>query len=298
MTIAFLAELVTVAAFLTFFLLAKVFLLTALLAFRLFLGHFNYNATRVVMWIGKAIKNHGNEAFVNIHIGIVAIKVYAAYRNILGMCDIIDLTDNLLRKDMIVLAHAEVEAFHGFVTMFALFFEFLAVFFLVFFVDVKVDGILVIIQETVEVERHHTGDEFLAAHPLQFAENNRQVVVDFFAIDVDMLDTVDMVEELFLTNFLTGRNHTFLERTTYNFFYPLDLALLAQVDEAEAETTLVGATRTTTAVHIGLDVVRKVIVDDMRQLLHVDATSSHVGGHQQLQAALAEMVHYIVAHAL
>ena len=139
---------------------------------------------------------------------------------------------------MIVLAHAEVEAFHGFVTMFALFFEFLAVFFFVFFIDVKVDGILVIIQETVEVERHHTGDEFLAAHPLQFAENNRQVVVDFFAIDVDMLYTVDMVKELFLTNFLTGRNHTFLERTTYNFFYPLDLALLAQVDEAEAETTL------------------------------------------------------------
>ena len=182
--------------------------------------------------------------------------------------------------------------------MLTLLLDFSAVFLLVFFVDVEVDGILVIIQETVEVERHHAGDEFLTAHPLQFAEHDGQVVVDLLAVDVDVLDAVDVVEELFLADLLAGGDDAFLEGTSHDLFDSLDFALFAQINETEADATFIGATRTARAVHIGLDVVGKVVINDVRQFLHVDATGGHVGGDEQLQRAFAEVVHHVVAHAL
>ena len=113
-----------------------------------------------------------------------------------------------------------------------------------------------------------------------------------------MLDAVDVVEKLLLAHFLACGNHGLLERSAHDFFNPLNLALFAQIDEAEADTPLIGTTCTTAAVNVGFDVVGQVIINNVRQFLHVDATGGHVGSHQQLQAAFAEMVHHIVAHCL
>ena len=113
-----------------------------------------------------------------------------------------------------------------------------------------------------------------------------------------MLDTVDVVEELFLANLLAGGDHGTLDRTAHDLLDLLNLVLFTQVHQADADATLVGTTCTTAAVYVGLDVVRQVVVDDVGQLLDVDATGSHVGGHQELQAASAEVVHHVVAHGL
>ena len=251
MTVALLAEIVAflaafatevVATFLAVFLLTKVFLL-AFLAVGLVLGHLHNDTTRVAVWVSEAVENHRDEALFHVDVGIVAKEVDTANRDVLRTRDVVDLADDFLRQDVVVLAHAEVEARHGLVLMVAFLLAFLLVFLLVLFAGVEVDGVLVVVEEAVEVECHHAGDEFLAAHPFQLAQDNGQVVVDVLAVDVDMLDAVDVVEELFLADLFAGRDHGFLEGTAHDFLNPLDFSLFAQVDEAEADTAFVGATR-------------------------------------------------------
>ena len=285
------AELVAVAALLAFLFLAEVLFFAevfpfAFLAFGLLFGYLHHDTARVVVRVSEAFQNQRHEAFFHVDIGEVGIKVDAANRDVLAAGDVIDFADNLLRQDVVVLAHAEVKALHGLVLTVAFLLAFLAVFLLVALVGVEIDGVLVVVEETVEIECHHAGNEFLAAHPFQLA------------VDVDMLDAVDVVEELLLTYLLTRGNHSPLEGTAHNLFNPLDFTLFAQVDEADADTALVGTTRTTAAVHVSLDVVGQVVIDDVGQLLHVDATGGHIGSHQKLQTAFAEVIHDIVAHAL
>ena len=40
-----------------------------------------------------------------------------------------------------------------------------------------------------------------------------------------------------------------------------------------------------------LDVVRHTVIDDVRQVLHIESSRRHVGSHEELYAVLAEFLH-------
>ena len=107
-----------------------------------------------------------------------------------------------------------------------------------------------------------------------------------------------MIEELFFTNLFSGGDHGAFDGAAYDLFDLFNLVFLTEVDQADADAAFVGATGTAAAVHIGLDVVGEIVINDMRQFLDVDTACSHVGGDKQLEAAFAEVVHDVVAHGL
>ena len=74
--------------------------------------------------------------------------------------------------------------------------------------------------------------------------------------------------------------------------------LLAQVDDGNGGTRLAGTAGTSAAVGIALGIVGQAIVDDVCQVVHVQSAGGHVGGHQQLQVAHAELLHHQVALCL
>ena len=177
-----------------------------------------------------------------------------------------------------------------------LFFLFLAVIFAV--VDVQVLGIFVIIQKSVEVQRHHTCDEFFSCEPAEFFKHHRQVVVDVVAHDVDFFEVVDMSEQLFLAHLLCCRDEAAFHWLSELFFDSFNLMFLFLMHEADADACLVGTTCSSAAVHVSVDVVREVIVDDMCQVVDIQSAGCHVGSHQDLCEALAEVVHHEVALCL
>ena len=69
----------------------------------------------------------------------------------------------------------------------------------------------------------------------------------------------------------------------------------ADVDDAERRSLLAGTSRTTRAVSIVLDVVGQSVVDNVCQVIHIQATGSHIRSHQQLNGMLAELLHGQVA---
>ena len=74
-----------------------------------------------------------------------------------------------------------------------------------------------------------------------------------------------------------------------------NLVLLATVNDAEARTLLARTTGTSRAVRVVLYVVGQSVVDDVRQVINIEATGSHVGSYQQLDRVLTELLHRQVA---
>ena len=77
--------------------------------------------------------------------------------------------------------------------------------------------------------------------------------------------------------------------------YVADLVLLATVNDAEARALLARTTGTSRAVRVVLYVVGQSVIDDVRQIIDIEATGSHVGSYQQLDRVLAELLHRQVA---
>ena len=78
-------------------------------------------------------------------------------------------------------------------------------------------------------------------------------------------------------------------------FNVADLVLLATVNDAEARALLASTTGTSRAVRVVLYVVGQSVIDDVRQIIDIEATGSHVGSYQQLDRVLAELLHRQVA---
>ena len=79
---------------------------------------------------------------------------------------------------------------------------------------------------------------------------------------------------------------------------PLDVVeqtALAGLGERDRHALATGATHTADAVHVGLGGARHVVVDDVRELVDVEAAGGDVGRHEQLGGAGAEPAHDPVA---
>ena len=74
-----------------------------------------------------------------------------------------------------------------------------------------------------------------------------------------------------------------------------DARTLTQVDDADAGTLLACTAGTAASVGVVLHVVGHSIVDDMGEVIHIQSARSHIGGHQQLGAVVAELLHGEVA---
>ena len=78
----------------------------------------------------------------------------------------------------------------------------------------------------------------------------------------------------------------------------LETGLLGFTNKSDGASIVVGAGRTSDAVYVVLAVMRHVVVDDQADVVDVDTTGHDVGSHQDVDAAVAELVHDFLTLAL
>ena len=103
---------------------------------------------------------------------------------------------------------------------------------------------------------------------------------------------------MLFANLLAGRHLACYEFLSDDSLYFAQFAFLAQVDDGDGSTCFTGTSRTSASVGIALRIIRQTVVYNMRQVVHIQSAGSHIGSYQQLQMALAELLHHQVALCL
>ena len=68
--------------------------------------------------------------------------------------------------------------------------------------------------------------------------------------------------------------------------------------DSDGDTHLPSTCRTATAVGVALDVIGQAVVDDVREVIHVQPASRHVSSDEELEIADAELLHHVVTLSL
>ena len=155
--------------------------------------------------------------------------------------------------------------------------------------------VAIVLQEAVELQRHHALDDVLLLQPVELAVDGRQEVGNLLLVDLHLLDFVDDLDELLLAYLLAGGHFAGHEFLVDYLLYLAHAALFAQVHDGYRGARLSGAARASAAVGVALGVVGQAVVDDVGQVVDVESAGGHVGGHEQLQVSLAELLHHEVA---
>ena len=209
----------------------------------------------------------------------------------------VDQFDQLVRIEAVCLTEVEEEAriafFGGKGTAFATFASVAAGGAFVYLLDFV--GILVIVDHAVELERDDTLDDVFLVQPFQLTEDLGHQGCDFFFVHLHLFDLVYEVEQLLFADRVSGRHFAFFKFLVDDTFYLADLAFLFDVADGDGDTCLSGTTGTTAAVRIGFHFIGQTVVDDVCQVVYVQAAGCYVGGDQQLDILDAELLHHIVA---
>ena len=208
----------------------------------------------------------------------------------------VDEADEIGGEEVVCFAHVDEEAHEArFGLAAAVLFTFSS-----FLLFVGADGlyffaITVVFHEAVELVRHHALDEVFLGQPIQLAADVGHEVSYLFFVHLHFFQVVDDFHQLLFADLLGGRHDACLEFLGDDAFYFAHFALLAQVDDGDGGARLSGASGTSAAVSVAFGVVGQAVVDDVRQVVHVQSAGGHVGGHEQLQVADAKLLHHGVA---
>ncbi len=212
--------------------------------------------------------------------------------------------DNLVGEEAVGLTHVQEQTFvalfgltSGFLLVrsaalafFAFGFSFAAAFGLFYF-----GSVFVVVQEAVEFHRYHALDEVFFAQPFPFAVDGGQEGFYFVFVYFYFFDVVYHLDELLFADGFSRGERAQGKLLVDDAFYLAHLAFLAQVDDGDGDTRLAGASGTSASVRVALGVVGQTVVDDVRQVVHVQSACGHVGSHQQLEVTLTELLHHQVA---
>ena len=165
-------------------------------------------------------------------------------------------------------------------------------------VKLNVLAVVVVVEETVELHRHHALYHVLLVQPVELAEHLGHKLGYLLLVHLHLLKVVDDLHQLLLAYLLARRHLALLEFLPDDLLYLPHLALLAQVDDGNRCALLAGTARTSAAVGVVFDVVGQTVVDDVCQVVDIQSAGSHVGGHEQLQMAQTELLHHEVTRRL
>ena len=70
------------------------------------------------------------------------------------------------------------------------------------------------------------------------------------------------------------------------------------MDDADARSCLSGTSCSSASVSVALDIVGKSVVDDVCEVFNIESAGCHIGGNEQLDVVMAELVHRQVALCL
>ena len=153
----------------------------------------------------------------------------------------------------------------------------------------------IVAQETSELTTEYAFHNVVLFQPSPPSVHILHERSNLLLVNLHTLYLVDNMVELlaaYLFGFGQRLTHEFL---LYHILYLLDFVLLADVNDAYRCTFLSCTSCTTAAMSVILHIVGQTVVDDMRKVIYVQSTCSHIGSHKQLYAMLTETLHRKVA---
>ena len=233
---------------------------------------------------------------------VLGHEVDAAYVDTSARYVVVEHVDEVAGKESVGLACVDVYARHAALGGAAVFVlggtgrTLGALFLRGFLVDI-VDGgcVLVVVEQALELEREYALEQIPGGEPRQFLGHAGQVSVYFVVVDLDALDAVGEVVELFFYDVLGGGYFLALEFLADDAFDLAQASFFSRVYYGYRHTGLACAACAARAVGVYGGVVGQAVVDHMREVVHVEAAGGHVGGDEQRCHAVAEFLHHHVA---
>ena len=121
---------------------------------------------------------------------------------------------------------------------------------------------------------------------------------DLLLVRLGVFEVVDHLVELLRADLLRFGEHADLKLLADHAFDDAHFALFAQVNDRNRGTALARTAGTTGTVSVVLHVVGESVVDHVGEFVHIEAARRHVGGHEELRAVVAELLHREVALCL
>ena len=109
------------------------------------------------------------------------------------------------------------------------------------------------------------------------------------------LHLADDLVTLALDNISCGGQLTALDFSLHHTLDELQLAELTGSDKGHSHTGIARTTGTTDAVHVAFRVLRNIKVDNVGNIIHIDAAGSHVSSDEHIAGTLAEFFHHAIA---
>ena len=121
---------------------------------------------------------------------------------------------------------------------------------------------------------------------------------DLLLVGLGVFEIVDHLVELFRADFLRFREGSDLKLLANHALNDAHLALFAEVDDGNRGTALACAAGASGTVGVVLHVVGQSVVDHVGEFVHIEAARRHVGGHEELRAVCAKLLHGEIALCL
>ena len=150
-------------------------------------------------------------------------------------------------------------------------------------------------QETTELTTQDTFDKVVLIQPCPTFLHLVHEGSNLLLIHLNTFYIVYHMIELLAAYLARLGQRSFLELFLNHLLHLTDTTLLAQVDNTDTGSFLAGTTRTTATMGVILYIIGHTVVDDMRQVVHIQTSGCHISSHQQLGTMLAELLHGKVA---
>ena len=149
------------------------------------------------------------------------------------------------------------------------------------------------------LEEHQSAYKLLSVDPVELTDQLGEHGVERRILgELDALDAVSQMEELLLADSLTRGEVLTLDGSMRDALDVTQATTLTAVADSDGDSHLPGTCRTATAVGIALDVIGQAVVDDVREVIHVQTASRHVSSDEELEIADAELLHHVVTLSL
>ena len=163
------------------------------------------------------------------------------------------------------------------------------------FGNVEIRSVFVVIQESIEFQRHKSFNHFLFGQIFHLFHDLSHVWCNLFLVYLHILHTVYHVEKLFLAHFQSVRDLLLFELAFQHAFDILDFEFFLGVYDGYRNSRFVGTSGTTASVGINFHIIGQVVIDHMGQVAYIQSAGSHIGSYQELDIAYAKFEHYSIA---
>ena len=138
-------------------------------------------------------------------------------------------------------------------------------------------------------------NQCITIESLQFIIDRLQVWFNFFFIDFHIVNFLHQLHQLLFANLHSVRNSKLTEFCSGRFFNLTNTIQVFRMHNGNRHSCFTGTGCTSATVHVILQFIRKIVMDYVCYILHINSTGCYICRYQQLQSTVTVSAHYFIA---